>query len=135
VAFPAADANNGASSVCPRIITVCAEDIGTQGTSVSDTSRHAMAGRKQSCSDAYESTRNFVNNTDDPYAAIHAIQDSYASGHQYQPWLGGFPSASHLGGDSVYIPAAEAATEQYLDDYLNGNVQDASEYLFFPSCI
>jgi RHS repeat-associated protein len=116
-------------------LAVCAEDIGTQGTSVSDTRRHAMAGRKQSCSDAYESTRNFVNTTGDPFAAIHAIQDSYASGHQYQPWPGGLPSFGHLAGDSVYIPAAEAATEQFVNDYLNGNVQDASDYLFFPSCI
>ena len=119
-------------------VAVCAEDIGTQGTSVSDTSRHGMAGRKQSCSDAYESTRNFVNNTSDPFAAIHAIQDTYASGHQYQSWdggTGGIPSFSHMAGDSVYIPAAEAATEQFLSDYLKGNVQDASEYLFFPSCI
>jgi hypothetical protein len=94
-----------------------------------------MAGRKQNCGQAYESTRTFVNTTSDPFAAIHAIQDSYASGHQYQPWPGGLPSSSHLKGDSVYIPDAEAATAQYLNDYLNGDVQDASEYLFFPSCI
>jgi len=116
-------------------IAVCAEDIGTQGTSVSDTSRHAMAGRYQNCSDAYDSTRNFVNNTDDPFAAMHAIQDSFASGHQYQPWPGGFPSLNHIAGDSVFLPDATDATAQYVSDYMNGQVQDASAYLFFPSCI
>ncbi len=116
---------------------VCAEDIGTQGHSVSDTRRHAMAGRKnenyQNPCQAFQSTRNFVNGTSDPFAAIHAIQDSYASGHQYQPWNG--YTWTHVAGDSVYLPAAEAATEQYLRDLMNGDVQDASAYLYFPSCI
>ena len=106
-----------------------------EGTSVGDTSRHAMAGRKQSCSDAYDSTRNFVNNTYDPFTAIRAIQDSYASGHQYQPRPGGFPSLKHIAGDSVFLPDATNATAQYVSDLLNEHVQDASEYLFFPSCI
>jgi RHS repeat-associated protein len=117
----------------------CAEDIGTQGTSFRDTRRHAMGGRKdngneQTPCQAYQSTANFVNSTDDPMAAVHAIQDSYASGHQYQPWNGGFPSPSHILGDSVYLPAAEAATEEYLQDLENNDLQDASAYLSPSPC-
>jgi hypothetical protein len=67
-------------------------------------------------------------------AAVHAIQDSYASGHQYQPWNGGFPSPSHILGDSVYLPAAEAATEEYLQDLENNDLQDASAYLSPSPC-
>jgi len=118
---------------------VCAEDIGTQGPLVHDTSRHGMGGRKdngnqQNPCQAYESTRDFVNTTDDPLAAIHAIQDSYAGGHQYQFWPGGHPSWNHITADSVYLPAAEAATEQYLQDARNGQVQDASAYLYPNPC-
>ena len=112
---------------------VCAEDATNQGTTASETRHHAMAGRKQSCSDAYDSTRDFVNTTSDPFAAIHAIQDSYAPGHQYQPWNG--INWGHIAGDNIYLPQAEAATEQYARDLMNGDVQDASEYLYFPSCI
>jgi hypothetical protein len=104
------------------------------GPAGDETSKHAMAGRKQSCSDAYNSTRHFVNTTSDPFAAIHAIQDSYASGHQYQPWDGHY-TWSHVKGDSVFLPDAVDATAQYVSDFMNGQVQDASAYLYFPSCI
>jgi RHS repeat-associated protein len=115
-------------------LSVCSEDIGTQGTSFRDTRRHAMGGRKdngnpQSCYQAYDSTVNFVNTTDDPMAAIHAIQDSYAGGHQYQLWPGGLPSLAHIAGDSVYLPSAEAATEEYLQDLKENDLKDASAYL------
>jgi hypothetical protein len=91
-------------------------------------------GQSQNCDQAYNSARDFVNNTTDPFAAIHAIQDSYASGHQYQMWLGGLPSLNHIMGDSVYLPAAEAATEWYLRDLGYNHLQDASAYLHPETC-
>ena len=130
-------------------IGVCLQDWGTQGTSWQDTRRHAMGGRKdngntQDPCQAYDSTRDFINNTDNPAAAIHAIQDSYASGHQYKLWEGGIqtfgtptglPYPSHVFGDSYPLPSAEFATKRYLEDYANHDLQDASQYLSpQPAC-
>ena len=36
-------------------------------------------------------------------------------------------------GDAVYIPAAQAATQQCVEDLINGSTQDASAYLYTPS--
>jgi RHS repeat-associated protein len=74
---------------------VAAADLGTStGTSWRDTRRHAMAGRKdngqrQTSCQAFDSTSGFVSEAASMHsaigdaAAIHDIQDSYASGHQY----------------------------------------------------
>jgi hypothetical protein len=89
-------------------------------------------GKEQTCQQAYESTQNFINdNSTSLPDAVHAIQDSYPSGHQYQFWSGGFPSLDHFAGDNVYIPAAEAATEQYL---MHQRDRDASSYMFSNPC-
>jgi RHS repeat-associated protein len=116
-------------------LNVAMEDIGTQGTGVMDTRRHAMGGRKdngngpaQNPCQAYNSTRNFVNTTTDPFAAMHAIQDSYASGHQYNLWTGSLTMA-HEEGDAVYIPQAVTATANYYNDLNSGSLKDASNYL------
>ncbi len=54
--------------------------------------------------------------------------------HQYQFWDGHY-TVAHFAGDSVFLPDAVDATAQYVRDLLNGQVQDASAYLYFPSCI
>lgn len=67
--------------------------------------------------------------------AVHAIQDSYPSGHQYQYWYGGhtplhIPSIPHIKGDANPIPAAEAATYEFLNALRNGMLGSAEGYLF-----
>lgn len=100
---------------------------GAQQPDSKDTHKHGMAGQTD-CS-LYESrdqakagTQKFVQDQLDQYAsthkwwkpwsgasylgdAYHAVEDSYAKGHQYQPWHGGFPDAAHLRGDWLPSPA------------------------------
>jgi hypothetical protein len=69
----------------------------------------------------------------DVAGALHEIEDSYASGHQYQPWFGYLDPAilGHLAGDALYIDAAATAAERYLSAYTNGNpFAPAADYLY-----
>ena len=70
----------------------------------------------------------------DVAGALHEIEDSYASGHQYQPWWGySDPDfwAQHIFGDFLYNDAAAAAAERYLSAYRNGNpFAPAADYLY-----
>jgi hypothetical protein len=103
-------------------IAVCAEDIGTRGLQwVTPVGMPWLAENKAA---AMRTTRRVISST------IRMILL-----HQYQPRPGGFPSLKHIAGDSVFLPDATNATAQYVSDLLNEHVQDASEYLFFPSCI
>jgi len=83
-----------------------------QGTGPASAHKHAMSGRKEPCQTGYE---NILNQFDswDLATRLHAIEDSYAKGHQYQPWPG-VPSPSHIAGDLVYISEAEGAAYAYL---------------------
>lgn len=122
-------------------IAVALVDAPTQGTSWEMTRFRSMAGRKngqkQTCQQPYRSTSDFVAQAAAAHSfagdsdAIHAIQDSYASGHQYQFWPGGGPSGSHLWGDAQYLPDAESATENYLRT--NGSLRPGN-YLFPSPC-
>src|SRR5207249_4429538 len=70
--------------------------------------------------------------------ALHLIQDSYASGHQYKFWNGGIlrsgvPSFGHANGDLARSSDAEVAS-LFLLNALQGSrpIGDASDYLFNP---
>jgi uncharacterized protein RhaS with RHS repeats len=105
---------------------------GSQGTKPEDTHQHAMAGEigDDSCSgkkhesrdQAKAGTQQWVTDQLSAYHsahkwyepwsgasslgnAYHAVEDSYATGHQYQPWDGGFPDAAHLQGDWLPSPS------------------------------
>jgi RHS repeat-associated protein len=103
---------------------------GYQGTDAAHTHAHAMGGtsgrkdgKPESCRDAYAgAVDNLAKDmeSDDETGAVHEIQDSYAGGHQYSPWDGGYwgiPGWSHDTADAHYIPAAVAASTAYLDAY------------------
>jgi RHS repeat-associated protein len=98
---------------------VCLQDFkwGTQGTNPNQTMKHSMAGDGEDCQTAYSRAVNFVNTTDNDAAALHALQDSYPSGHQYKQWVPGrfgLPSWEHFKGDWKWEPGAVAGTEDYL---------------------
>ncbi len=111
---------------------------GSQGSNSDATHMHAMAGKTsgKSCGGdgGYESrdqakagTQQYVNDQLNQYAqahkwyepwsgtsylgdAYHAVEDSYATGHQYQPWDGGdgplhIPDLAHLQGDWLPSPS------------------------------
>ncbi len=93
---------------------------GSQGTDAAHTHWHAMGGQTghgaETCSAAYAGTVSALGDatrraqTGDQTAtalAIHMIQDSYASGHQYQLWSGGVPSLAHRAGDAVWSQSPE----------------------------
>ena len=119
---------------------VCFQDFkpGTQRTDSVDTSRHGMGGvlpngSYQTCEEAYQSTKEFVETTTSKAAAIHAIQDTWASGHQYQSWIPrvfGLPSWAHVKGDLVVIPGAVSATAAYLKNPSG----DASQFIYPDNC-
>ena len=99
---------------------------GSQGTDAAHANRHAMAGLLpngcyQTADEARKATENYINDRLAQYRqdhrwwnpfsgsqalgdAYHAIQDSYASGHNYQEWHGGIPSPSHIAGDFLGVP-------------------------------
>jgi len=104
---------------------VVAVDVGTQGTDPASAHKHAMGGMKgrysggqeaEGCSEAYDGAIRNLNQdiaNRDIMGALHEIEDSYASGHLYQPWTG-VQSAAHKTGDQVIVPAAEAAAQAFL---------------------
>jgi RHS repeat-associated protein len=99
---------------------------GSQGTDAAHANRHAMAGLLpngcyQTADEARKATENYINDRLAQYRqdhrwwnpfsgsqalgdAYHAIQDSYASGHNYQEWHGRIPSPSHIAGDFLGVP-------------------------------
>jgi hypothetical protein len=106
--------------------SVWADRPGNQGTKPEQTHIHAMGGKKTNpCGNGYESreeakagTKKYIKDQLEKYDkahkwwapwsgssylgnAYHATEDSYASGHNYQPWTGGFPSVRHIIGDLV----------------------------------
>jgi hypothetical protein len=97
------------------------------------TARHSRGAQKQLESDL---------RSGDTAAAMHTIEDAYASGHAgFQYWPGGLPTLSHDYGDwfpsnQVVGNAASAATQFLLDmdanlNQLNsGNPVDTAKY--FP---
>lgn len=105
---------------------------GYQGTDPAHTHAHAMGGtsgrkdgKPETCGEAYAgAVDNLAKDmaSGDETGAVHEIQDSYAGGHQYSPWDGGYtpfhiPGWSHDKADAPYIPAAVAASTAYLDAY------------------
>ncbi len=105
---------------------------GAQRPDSKDTHKHAMAGQTscplfESRDQAKAGTQQFVQDQLDQYAAAHkwwkpwsgakylgdayhAVEDSYANGHLYQPWDGGYgflhlPGPAHLRGDWLPSPA------------------------------
>lgn len=118
----------------------------TQDTESVFANGHAMGGLNddgtyQSCEEAYQGTVNsvlqhtldsgFHNET---FGHIHAIQDSYASGHLYQSWLGGLPSLQHFIGDLSFHWDAILATARYVDDLRHGRPIDPANYLAPDPC-
>lgn len=100
-----------------------------------------MAGRKdngkwETCQQAYQSAANFIDRVGqsgstiaDMAMALHSIQDSYSSSHQYAPWYGNLTIA-HEEGDAVTPAGAEVATANFLRDVLaNGRPDSAEKYL------
>ena len=101
---------------------------GSQGTDPAQTSGHAMAGRAcedgpyQTSAEAKQTTKAYVKRDLDLYEqsrgpwwkpwagasylgnAYHAVQDSYAEGHGYQPWDGGSPLPLYFNGTTVTVP-------------------------------
>ena len=114
-------------------------DVGTQGTSPDDARRHAMGGLKTSrcgtrnglpetSEEAKAGTDAFVQQQAMRYDkthkwwlpwsgasylgdAYHAVEDSYAKGHHYLLWEGGFPSAAHLFWDAM--PSSRSLSGAY----------------------
>jgi len=111
---------------------------GTQGTSPEQTHIHAMSGKVpgRDCNNGYETreeaksdTKEYVQEQLQDYAqahkwwlpwsgasylgnAYHATEDSYAGGHNYQPWQGGFPGLGHLFWDLVPNPSSMGGAYQ-----------------------
>jgi hypothetical protein len=121
--------------------SVALVDVGTQGTDAAATRIHAMAGRKpngnmESCQEAYQATVDFVNglggmnpSTSQIALALHAIQDSYSSSHQYQPWDGDL-TWSHEESDWPTPPEAVTATQNFLRDIRDlGHPWGGGQYL------
>lgn len=132
---------------------------GSQGVDSSHSNWHAMGGslgrrdtlgspRTQTCGAAYAGTvaqladatrRALAGDSSAAALALHTIQDSYASGHQYQNWGGPvfapFPSISHLIGDwwpgRSLKNAATEGSRRYLQA-LKGeaSMQSPESYLY-----
>ena len=64
--------------------------------------------------------------------AIHLIQDSYASGHQFQAWSGGAPSLGHDIGDAIPNIGPMASSIRYLKDLQHRQMRPGIDYLFKP---
>lgn len=101
-------------------------DVGTQGTTPDQAHIHAMGGKKSSpCGNGLETrdeakagTEKYIQDQLEQYKeahkwwepwsgasylgnAYHATEDSYAKGHNYQPWQGSFPGWGHLFWDTI----------------------------------
>jgi RHS repeat-associated protein len=93
-------------------------DIGTQG--IADANIHSMAiggPNPQSIADARAGSQAYV---DSQLAqgtlaglgnAVHTGEDAFASGHEFQPWNGGFPSLAHEIGD--WFPSYQSVINAY----------------------
>ncbi len=117
----------------------------SQGIDPMHTHWHAMAGvttgGHETCGQAHggtidelgDATRKALGGDQSATAlALHMIQDSYASGHQYKFWPGGAPSAAHIAGDLEPSPTALGMTTQYLSDLKAKKMQSAYYYLSKP---
>ncbi|QOY86792.1 RHS repeat-associated core domain-containing protein [Paludibaculum fermentans] len=117
----------------------------SQGTDPTHAHWHAMAGvtegGHEGCGQAHGGTIDALGGATqralggDQAAttlALHMIQDSYASGHQYKFWPGGAPSVSHIAGDLAPSPTALNMTAQYLFDLKAGKMRSAYYYLAKP---
>ncbi len=94
----------------------------------------------ESCQEAYQEAAWFVDQIDQSGTmiaqlalALHSIQDSYSSPHQYSPWDGHLTMA-HIEGDAALPDGAQAATQQFFQDLLTkGRPDSATKYLNPPS--
>jgi len=116
---------------------------------------HAMAGRKQSCEQAYEGSGKAIADalaSGDIPQAVHTVEDAYA--HNFRPWNGGrtysapttvgpvtlehVPALRHLIRDSIpFTPSynrAEDAARRLLRDIRSGSPINASSYLPSQVC-
>ena len=150
MAFTAAKAMGFSTIAANMIASADVEtDIGTQGTESSQTAMHAMAGidpitgEYQSTDVARLMTGNFISSQlslanqakqkGDCLSyysylgrALHAAQDQWASGHNYQQWLGGIlPSPDHEKGD--WFPSETEISNAIISSImvLGGNVDAA----------
>jgi hypothetical protein len=80
-----------------------------QGTDPASAHKHGMGGREEHCQEAYDNILNEFN-VWDLATQLHAVEDSYALGHQYKPW-NGIPTPYHFWDDFDYIPVAEGAAQ------------------------
>src|SRR6185312_15911090 len=109
---------------------------GSQGTDPASAHKHGMGGRKDKNHDpedrcqAYNGAKNALNqdikgaeagNQQDLADALHLIQDSYASSHNYQLWNGHY-TTGHFIGDSIYHTSAVAASYALLEAF-EGNLR------------
>ena len=121
-------------------------DAGTQGLDSDETNLHSMGGTDangnptQSQSAAYQGAQQEVNDyialgpMGLPYA-IHDIEDSYSSSHNYDPDFGDayLILTGHIFGDLVYHQSAVDAITKLLKDLKNHNCTAAIQYLNPPT--
>jgi hypothetical protein len=80
--------------------------LGTQGTEAWAANSHGMLGidpvtGRQLLEEGKEGFCNFLASAPEAGFGTHAIEDSFARGHRFSPWGGGFPSAMHLLQDTL----------------------------------
>jgi hypothetical protein len=139
----------GLSDVVARYFAfgVAGVDKGTQGRSPAMTHIHAMggklSGRYETCAEAYagakaelqaDTQRALAGDDAAKFRALHVIQDSYSTAHQYQPWKIYNYSPGHYSADSTWSNAPVAATTAFLNG-LQGKAPMGSpdSYLYRPS--
>ena len=113
--------SDGAAVLASGVVAV---DNGTQSTRPADTHIHAMGGRGEGVCDAYSGVVNQLRgdlakarNGDRAatFRALHTVQDSYATSHQYKGWNGNYTPGHYLGdSSSVGTGDAQSASVRLL---------------------